>query len=78
MSTKVCEGFFKFYLDLELFAKIKKDMVSTHSCFTLLLITQDLSIVRGNPTRPFVSIAKYKACAKFQRGISNSMVVEAR
>ena len=30
MSTKVC-GIFLFYLDLELFAKIKKDLVSTHS-----------------------------------------------
>ena len=29
-------------LDLELFAKIKKDLVSTHSLFTLLLVTQDL------------------------------------
>ena len=34
--------FFLFYVDLELFAKIKKYMGSTHSFFTLLLITQDL------------------------------------
>ena len=33
---------FFYCLDLELFAKIKKDLVSTHSFFTLLLITQDL------------------------------------
>ena len=33
-------GIFLFCLDLELFAKIKKTLVSTHSCFTLLLITQ--------------------------------------
>ena len=39
---RVC-GFFLFCLDLELFAKIKKDLVSTHSFFTLLLITQDLN-----------------------------------
>ena len=32
--------FLKFYLDLELFAEIKKDLVSTHF-FALLLITQD-------------------------------------
>ena len=38
MSTKGCVGFFKFCLDLELFAKIKKDLVSTQ-----LLITQDLN-----------------------------------
>ena len=35
LSTKECVGFFKFYLDLELFAKIKKDLVSSHSFFTL-------------------------------------------
>ena len=28
--------FFKFCLDVELFAKIKKDLVSTHSFFTLI------------------------------------------
>ena len=43
LSKKVYVGFFLFYLDLELFAKIKKDLVSTHSFFTLLLITQDLN-----------------------------------
>ena len=31
------------YLDLELFAEIKKDLVSAHSFFTLLIITQDLN-----------------------------------
>ena len=33
MSTKGCVGFFLFYLDLELFAKIKKELVSTLSGF---------------------------------------------
>ena len=37
---RVCE-IFLFCLDLELFAKIKKDLVSTHLFFTFLLITQD-------------------------------------
>ena len=46
MATKACVGFFLFYLDLELFAKIKKDLVSTHSFFTLLLITQDLNEIK--------------------------------
>ena len=41
MSTKGCVGFFLFFLDLELFAKVKNNRVSTHSFFTLLLITQD-------------------------------------
>ena len=34
MSTKVCSELFLFCLNLELFAKIKKDLVSTHSFFT--------------------------------------------
>ena len=42
-------GIFLFYLDLELFAKIKKDLVSTHSFFTLLLITQDLNKIKKIP-----------------------------
>ena len=42
---RVCE-IFLFYLDVELFAKIKKDLVSTHSFFTFLLITQDLNKVK--------------------------------
>ena len=49
MSTKVCVGFFLFCLDLELFAKIKKDLVSTYSFFTLLLITQDLNKIKKIP-----------------------------
>ena len=51
---RVC-GIFLFYLDLELFAKIKKDLVSTHSLFTLLLISQDLNKIK-NPAHPFVDI----------------------
>ena len=43
MFSKACVGFFLFCLDLELFAKIKKDLVSTHLFFTVLLITQDLN-----------------------------------
>ena len=41
-----CVGFFSFYMDLELFAKIEKDLVSTHSFFTLLLITQYLNKIK--------------------------------
>ena len=52
---RVC-GIFLFYLDLELFAKIKKDLVSTHTFFTLLLKTQDLNKFLKNPTHPFVDI----------------------
>ena len=48
---RVCE-IFLFCLDLELFAKIKKDLVSTHSFFTFLLITQDLNKIKKSHT-PF-------------------------
>ena len=41
--------FFKFYLDLELFVKIKKNLVSIYSVFTLLLITQDLNKIKKVP-----------------------------
>ena len=37
---------FLFSLGLKLFAKIKKDLVSTRSFFTLLLITEDLSKIK--------------------------------
>ena len=49
MSTKGCVGFFLFCLDLELFAKIKKNLVSTHSLFKFLLITQDLEKIKKIP-----------------------------
>ena len=42
-------GFFLICLDLELFAKVKKDLVSTHSFFTILLITQDLNKIKKIP-----------------------------
>ena len=69
MSTKTCSGFFLFCLDLELLAKIKKDLVSTHSLFTFLLITQDLNKIKKNPEHPFVDIVKYETCAKIQQKI---------
>ena len=49
LLKKYVWDFFFFYLDLELFAKIKKDLVSTHSFFTLLLITQDLNKIKKIP-----------------------------
>ena len=52
MSAKRYVGFFKFCSDLELFAKIKRDLVSTHSVFTLLLIAQDLNKITKSRT-PF-------------------------
>ena len=49
MSTEGCVGFFLFYVDLELFAKIKKDLVSLYLFFTFLLITQDLNKIKKIP-----------------------------
>ena len=42
---RVC-GIVLFCLDLELFAKIKKDLGSTNPLFTFLLITQDLNKIK--------------------------------
>ena len=78
MSTKACAGFFLFCLDLELFAKIKKDLVSTNSILILLLITQDLNKIKKYPEHPFVDIINYKTCTKFQQKILNPVVVRAR
>ena len=58
MSTKECVEFFLFYLDLELFAKINKDLVSTYSFSMLLLIAQDSNKTKKNYTHPFVIITK--------------------
>ena len=38
-----------FCLDLELFAKIKKDLASTHSILTPLLITQGQNKIKKIP-----------------------------
>ena len=70
-------GVFLLYLDLELLAKIKKELFSTLSFFTLLLIAQDLNKIK-NPTDPFVDITKQKMCAKFQEKILKYVVVRAR
>ena len=40
---------FIFYVDPEIFPKIKKDLVSTHSFFALLLITQDQNKIQKVP-----------------------------
>ena len=78
MSTKECAGFFSFCLDLELFAKIKKDLISTHSFFTFSLITQDLNKIKKTPEHHFLDITKKKIFAKFQQKILNFMVVGVR
>ena len=50
MSTKNSVEFFLFCLEIELFAKIKKYRVSTHSQKPLLLTTQYLNKIFKNPT----------------------------
>ena len=50
MSTKGC-GIFFISVRSWVFAKIRKDLVSTQSCFTLLLITQDLNKIKNSHTR---------------------------
>ena len=49
-----------FCLDLDLFAKIKRDLVSTHSLKSFLLITQGLNKILKNSKHPFVAIVKQK------------------
>ena len=46
LLTNVYKRVCGILLDLEIFAKIKKDQVSTHSIFTLLLISQDLNKIK--------------------------------
>ena len=58
MSTKACVGFFLFYLDLELFAKIKKDLVSTHFFFYTFINNSRSKQNKKNPTHAFVDITK--------------------
>ena len=70
-------GFYLFCLELELFAKIKIDLVLTDSQKTGLSITQDLNKIK-NPTQAFVDIGKKEKCAKVQQKILNCRVVGAR
>ena len=51
-------GIFLFCLDLELFAKVKKDLVSTHSFFTFFFNNSRSKQKRKYPEHPFVDILK--------------------
>ena len=51
--------------------------VETNS-FQLLEITRDWNNIEKNPEHTFVHIGEWKACAKLQQKIFNSMVVGAR
>ena len=78
MSARACVVFLLFCLELELFAKIKKYLVSTHLQKTVLSITQDLNKILKNPTNLFTDIRKTETCGKFQQKILNTTVVGAR
>ena len=69
-------GFFYFCLELELFAKIKKYLVSAHSQKLRLSITQDLNN-NNKISHTFVDIRKTETCAKFQQKILDFMAVGA-
>ena len=75
MSTKACVGLFLFCLDLELFAKIIKDLVSTHSFLTLLLINQDLNKMKKIPHTFLQTFLSRKRVQNFSKKILNSLVV---
>ena len=66
MSTKGCWRFFLFRLGLELYAKIKKDLVSTHSQKPGLSMTKDL-----NKMNIGKYIVKQETSSKFQQKILN-------
>ena len=55
---KAVQDFFLFCVGLELFAKIKKALVSIHLFFTFLLITQDLNKIKKTPKDSFVDIVE--------------------
>ena len=76
LSKKGCVGLFLFYLDLELFAKIKRPGFYTLIFYTFINNSRSKQNIK-NPTHPFVDINKEKRCAKFQQKILKSVVVGA-
>ena len=72
LLTDVYKRVCGFYLDLELFAKIKKDLVSTHSFFTLLLITQDLNKIKKIPHTLLQTLLSRKRVQNFSKNWSSS------
>ena len=60
-------GIFLFCLDLELIAKIKKDLLSIHSFFTFLLITQDLNKIKKIPNILLQTLLSRKHVQNFSK-----------
>ena len=71
MSTKRCLGCFSFCLDLEFFAKMKKDLVSTHSQKPGLSITQDLNKMKKIPNTVFKILVSKKRVQNSSKKYSN-------
>ena len=71
MSTKKCLGCFSFGLDLEFFAKMKKDLVSTHSQKPGLSITQDLNKMKKIPNTVFKILVNKKRVQNSSKIYSN-------
>ena len=69
---------FLFYLNLELFSKIKKKPGLYTLVFYTFINNSRSKQNKKNPTHSFVYITKQKKCAKFQQKILKSMVVRAR
>ena len=74
---RLFEIFFLFCLDLELYAKIKKDLVSTHSLFTFLLITQDLNKIKKPPKTLLLTFLSMKHVQNFSKRFQQFVVVGA-
>ena len=60
-------GFFLFCLDLELFAKVKRHLVSRHLFFTFLLIIQDLSKIKKIPDTLLQTLLSRKCVENFSK-----------
>ena len=69
MSTKGCLGFILFCLNLDSFAKIKKDMVSTHSLKPFLLITLDLKKTKKISNTLLLALFRRKRVQNFTKNI---------
>ena len=65
LSTKGCLEFFLLDLDLELFAKIQNNLVSTQSLKLFSLITQDLSKIKNIPNKFLQALLSRKRVQNF-------------
>ena len=64
-------------IDLELFAKIKLDLVSTHSILHTRLITQVLNKIKKIPHTLLQTLLSKKRAQNFSKKVLNSMLVGA-